>query len=194
MAIRILFLTFGLLLLGGCTLFGGADDCDGPNCEGPQLLDNTKSKTRWYCYGTAEETWDCGNEPAPGKVAAIRPKPPTERLIPLPASPTPAPLEPSPFSLLDQPTDAFTVQLIALRERDGVEQYARANGVTEPIITRVANADGTWYLLLLGVYPDQAAAESAMHAWSLTRTLPVEPWVRRMGPLQEAIRLAGSED
>ena len=94
--------------------------------------------------------------------------------------------------LLSQPASFYTVQLLARRDEQAVVQYAQSNGLPVPLYARIRSQGDNWYVLLLGIYPDQASADEAKRVWMETRTLKVEPWVRRLGPLQDAIREAGA--
>ncbi|MFT7131990.1 MAG: septal ring-binding cell division protein DamX [Cyclobacteriaceae bacterium] len=116
---------------------------------------------------------------------------------PEPASNVPAAINPSLPSLvggsetlLSQPENFYTVQVIAMRSEENVLTYARLNGMQYPLYTRIANDDGPWYVLLLGVYPDVNTAQQAMTDWLRAKSLKVNPWVRQLGALQESIRHA----
>jgi len=93
-------------------------------------------------------------------------------------------------TLLSQPEKFYTVQVIALRSEEKVLKYARLNGMQYPLYTRIANDDGQWYVLLLGVYPDVNTARQAMTDWLRAKNLKVNPWVRQLGALQASIRRA----
>jgi hypothetical protein len=93
-------------------------------------------------------------------------------------------------TLLSQPENFYTVQIIALRSEEHVLQYARLNGMQYPLYTRITNDDGPWYVLLLGVYPDVNTARQAMTDWLRAKNLKVNPWVRQLGALQASIRRA----
>jgi septal ring-binding cell division protein DamX len=93
-------------------------------------------------------------------------------------------------TLLSQPENFYTVQVIALRSEENVLKYARLNGMQHPLYTRLANDDGPWYVLLLGVYPDVNTAREAMTDWLRAKNLKVNPWVRQLGALQASIRRA----
>ncbi|MFT5805613.1 MAG: hypothetical protein ACI9R8_002668 [Candidatus Paceibacteria bacterium] len=93
-------------------------------------------------------------------------------------------------TLLSQPENFYTVQVIALRSEENVLKYARLNGMQYPLYTRLANDDGPWYVLLLGVYPDVNTAREAMTDWLRVKNLKVNPWVRQLGALQASIRRA----
>jgi len=93
-------------------------------------------------------------------------------------------------TLLSQPENFYTVQVIALRSEENVLKYARLNGMQYPLYTRIANDDGPWFVLLLGVYPDVNTARQAMTDWLRAKNLKINPWVRQLGALQASIRRA----
>ena len=92
--------------------------------------------------------------------------------------------------LLDHPANYYTVQLIALPQQPEVLEYAAANGITTPLTALINSQGMPWHVLLLGIYPDISAAEEAAAEWTATKDLKVKPWIRPLGPLQEAIREA----
>ncbi len=93
-------------------------------------------------------------------------------------------------SLLNQPASYYTIQLIALPEQAEVLEYATANGITTPLTARINSQGIPWHVLLLGIYPDKSAAEQAESEWVAARNLKVKPWIRQLGPLQDAMREA----
>tara|TARA_R110002072_G_scaffold3830_6_gene27364 strand:- start:40769 stop:41413 length:645 start_codon:yes stop_codon:yes gene_type:complete len=201
-----------LPLLSSCGLasrFFTTDECEGDTCEAPVLLDNSVTEKKWFCYGNQQdEQWDCLNQKAPEKVSAISAKPQAPRQIETPIeAPIAAPVvaaEPVPElprvqlpnpgqldnQLLELPADHYAVQLIALRNLDGVLEYAGLNGIQSPKFVKIKNDDTDWYVLLLDVYPDRAQAEAAKEDWETAKVLRVQPWIRQLGPLQEAILAA----
>jgi septal ring-binding cell division protein DamX len=92
--------------------------------------------------------------------------------------------------ILEQPADSYTVQLIAMQEEGSVLTYASHNGIDAPLYARIESKDADWFVLLLGTYTNRQSAEEAKDSWESTRTLKIRPWVRNLGPLQDAIRLA----
>lgn len=184
--------------LSGCSLFRNPES--EAEREAPRLLDNSKAENTWYCYGRDEDAWECVQEKNPDLVRKIEPAPAVSER-PAPSMPVPAretvplePPEPPPATvddpLLTQPEDHFAVQLIALQSEEDVLTYARSNGISEPMYTEIENDGTRWYVLLLGVYPDQQTAASARDEWARTKSLKAQPWIRRLGPLQDAIRTA----
>lgn len=96
-------------------------------------------------------------------------------------------------ALLAFPDSSYTVQLIAMRQLDNVLAYADQVNMSRPLYSRVNTEGQICYVLLLGIYPDFETAETARTQWIGTRVLKVEPWVRKLAPLQEAILAAQSE-
>ena len=192
------------------------DKCSGPECENPSLIDNQRTTKKWHCYGQqGTEEWECQTEADNTKISSIQPEARTPRQAVLQQVETlqqqqqnssasldvPAPnprqaeaetQESAPSkqndSLLDQPADYYTIQLIALPQQSEVMKYAETNGITTPL-TALINSQGTpWHVLLLGIYPDKSSAETAASDWIATKNLKIQPWIRPLGPLQDAIR------
>ena len=96
-------------------------------------------------------------------------------------------------ALLAFPESSYTVQLIAMRQLDDVLTYADQVNVGRPLSSRIETEGQIWYVLLLGIYPDFETAETARTQWIGTRVLKVEPWVRKLAPLQTGILAAQAE-
>lgn len=194
-----------ILLLQSCGLadrFFGPQECDDGSCEAPVLLDNSTSERKWYCYGSeADEPWQCLNSADDSKIVAVKPQanpqqarsqiePQTFR-PPTPPSPKPVvPESDTMEALLQTPSDHYAVQLIALRDLAGVQEYATLNGIQDPMLVKIRNDETDWFILLLGVYPDRSLAEAAKREWETAKVLRVQPWIRQLGGLQDAMRLA----
>lgn len=208
--LRLFLLVFVLLpLLSSCGLASRiftTNECEGDNCEAPVLLDNSKVEKKWFCYGSKEgEQWECQNEKDPNKAMGVEAKP--IPIAPKPIAPTPAPeiiAEPAPelpkvrqsgsgpldSQILDLPADHYAVQLIALRDLDGVLEYAGLNGIQSPKFVKTRSDNVNWYVLILDTYPNQEQAEAAKADWETAKVLRVQPWIRQLGPLQDAILAA----
>lgn len=119
-------------------------------------------------------------EPAPAPLRQAKPEPTTPKILPG---------EQSPFAeeVLDSPSGHYAVQLIALRDLSGIIEYANLNGITDPLYVKIRNDQTDWYILLLGIYPERTLAESARRDWQTAKVLRVQPWIRQLGGLQEAI-------
>jgi len=217
------FLTLILGFLSSCSLIGGLgfgskDECADGACETPKILDNQPLEKSWYCYGVPEDrSWDCVSTPQPEKVATVIPAPQKSQTLPVnepvvhepeeiasqvpPQIDLPEVIDAAPpsnsedgaTSIIGQPGDFFTVQLIATQEENRVLEYARRNGLETPLYARIESQDSDWYVLLLGIYPDLSGAENARDEFEGTRTLKVRPWIRKLAPLQDAIKLAQQE-
>ena len=190
--------------LTGCGLaqrFLSTNECEGETCEAPVLLDNSNVEKKWFCYGSEQgEEWQCQNEKDPSKIKAVAPKPPRpSQVVQVAPVATPAPLPPTQrvpnasdvsAKILDLPRNHYAVQLIALRNLAGVKEYASLNGIQEPQLVKIQNDDSDWYVLLLGTYAERSDAETAKDNWETAKVLRVQPWIRQLGPLQDAILAA----
>jgi hypothetical protein len=198
-----------LLCLSSCSIFGKkstGDECAGGACDQAIGDNKTQIPRSWYCYGVQEDrSWDCSKEPRPEMITAVVPI--RTKGVAIPASidvllqrnaPT---VQHSPEltktssatgseEILSLPGDYFTVQLLAMKNEQKVLEYASENGIEDPLYVNILSQDVNWYVLLLGAYPDQSTADNARVAWEESRVLEVEPWTRRLSPLQDAIRQA----
>lgn len=202
-------ITLFLLSLASCSVlenkwFGGKDNCTDGVCEKVQGA-GKQGRENWYCYGVPKDrSWNCGKEPQPDKftrhirennqpgtapdVLPDQPKiladqgnvQPDQNLVRASSS----------EAILNQPGDFFAVQLIALAQETKVLEYAAMNGITDPLYVSMQSQDSHWYALLLGTYPDRRGAEKAKSDWQDNHDAKVQPWVRKLAPLQDAIRLA----
>lgn len=212
--LRYTLLLVSVILLQSCGLtdrFFGDDECDDGSCEAPVLLDNSNSEQKWFCYGKAEDQpWQCQNARDDSQIVAVKPEPPAavaeqRQIIPQPeqisaplavqAPPTPPqpvrlPISPSAQEILDAPSNHYAVQLIALRDLSGVQEYATLNGVKDPLVVKIRNDQTDWFILLLGTYAERTLAEAAKREWETAKVLRVQPWIRQLGGLQDAMRLA----
>lgn len=67
-------ITLIIISLAGCSWFKKDEYCSGADCETPELLDRTPSKTSWYCYPQSDgEGWDCRQAEMPNEVISTRP-------------------------------------------------------------------------------------------------------------------------
>lgn len=200
MSIRILIGALIVAQLSACSLFGHKRQCTGVDCPNPKMAaaKNPNAKPHsWYCYGQESGNWDCLNKPDKSRIVAVTPKyqapvnpdqlattdsqnPPAEKVAI-------QPMVDITNSILDQPDDSYTVQLTASRNRSDLEEYAQEHNITRPVYVSVPGDQGTTYIMLLGVFPDQDKAIDAREVWERTRRLEDEPWVRKLGPLQKAI-------
>lgn len=95
-------------------------------------------------------------------------------------------------SILQQPPGFYAVQLIALQDEYKILKYARDKGLKYPLYAQIQSKGRKSYVLLLGVYPDRLSASQARDAWIRSGNLSLTPWIRQLGPLQDAIAVASS--
>lgn len=93
-------------------------------------------------------------------------------------------------SILQQPAGFYAVQLVALQHEYKILKYARAKGLKYPLYAQIQSRGRISYVLLLGVYPDRLSATRAMDEWIGIGNLSVTPWIRQLGPLQDAMAAA----
>ncbi len=207
-----------LLIVSGCSLLSHdrneIPECTSEACGAGESTN--QARKNYYCYGDQQRQWHCSQAPDPARIATVIPNEVTPVLSPAPETiglpsrtsasrPTEA-VDPAMLDSQDQITDqdrasallafpesSYTIQLIAMRGLNPVLEYASQAGIERPMYTRIRSKGELWYVLLLGVYPDYASAEQARQEWIGTRILKVSPWVRKVGPLQEEIRLSQRE-
>jgi septal ring-binding cell division protein DamX len=209
----VFYLVFvSLLGLAGCSWLQEEDDC--PDCN-IELSKGQSEKSKYYCYGKKDRTWVCETQEDDSKAIAITPRESqsTQRAVlpppPAPLSdtePTAAPVKsPEPakskvpesatseaINLFDAPLVSYIAQLIAVRQLDPVLNYAKQASINNPLYSRIINQLEPWHSLLLGIYEDYNSAVGARDDLRGTRSLKVDPWVRKLGPLQNDISLTES--
>lgn len=92
-------------------------------------------------------------------------------------------------SWLDLPDDFYVVQLLALSDKDALQALAQQLHTPNLAAAAVASRGQIFYVLLLGAYPDQAAAERAI-ASRPPQLRHFNPWIRSVGSLKDAVRQA----
>lgn len=114
-------------------------------------------------------------------------------------SETPTAAEASPglsefeLTLLDAPSDSYTVQIIASTSEAGVREFIAAAQLGEVHgYFETRRRRGPWFVVVDGVYADWEVASAAR-----TRLAgefdDLEPWIRRMGQIHGEINLAGKQ-
>lgn len=91
--------------------------------------------------------------------------------------------------ILAQPRSAWAIQLIATASRDSLERVAEEHELYDHPAVRLANGTNVRYALIWDVYPDRASAEAAMRALP-AHLKAMNPWLRPIGPLQDAMNEA----
>ena len=201
-----------LVLITSCSSIGGLfsnDPCEGEGCDSAGQRDNSNTTQEWYCYGKNDGgEWQCENKRDRGKIVAIAPDNPVPAQA-QPVSPTqPDVVRPAEIiaassaitqsvnpavgseRILQQPEDFYAVQLVAMEDEASVLSYASQNEISDPLYARISSQGKDWFVLLLGLYAEKSAATEANEVWMQTRNLKIKPWIRKLGPLQDAIRAA----
>jgi septal ring-binding cell division protein DamX len=188
-----LLVTLTLACVSGCSWFGSSEDSN------TNINISAVEQVKHYCYGTKDKRWECEEQPSPTKINTefndpARNKEPSAPATSLTSNKKPAvATEFASNKLLSAPGSAYTVQLIAMKNLKPVLAYAKKVGIEEPLLATVLDNDQVWHLLLLGIYDNPQSANASKDLWIGTRVLKVEPWVRKLGPLQEAIERYLSE-
>ena len=95
----------------------------------------------------------------------------------------------SPVSLEALPSSFWTVQIIALSSRQELKDFLADIRLEALTGARIRSNGRTFYVALLGVYENRAAAEQAARLRP-EALLPFEPYIRSLGSLQEAMARA----
>lgn len=84
------------------------------------------------------------------------------------------------------PAQFYTVQIVALSSMEALESFRIAHRLSGVLGARVEAGGEIYYTLLLGVYENltDAKAAAASRPASLQH---MEPWIRKLGPLQDAV-------
>jgi len=90
---------------------------------------------------------------------------------------------PAETSIMDQPANYFTMQLMASVEIDRVNRFAEKNQVSTQYVVATERDGVIWYVLLLDVYPDYSSAVAARD--DIAPSLKNVPWIRRVGSVQK---------
>jgi septal ring-binding cell division protein DamX len=188
-----------LLLLAAC-------GCAGTSPSGDAVA---ASRPQWFCDAAADGTdWNCIRSETPISRAptARRPAPVVEtheppetavrpsRVERSVAAPNDTPAQPSATGavpLVDLPSNYYVVQLLALSSKDALQALATELNVPNLSGAAVESDGQLFYVLLLGAYPDRAAAERAI-AERPEALASFAPWIRSLGSLKEGMWRAQS--
>ena len=157
-------------------------------CRGPTPVDVLGSRTApeddWFCDAGSAGDWVCVQDPA--LVANPQPRQQHQSAI-VPDSP--AGQESSHRLVLGWRPGDYTVQLIALESMSAADEFAAEIRLAGLHRVRIESGGQVLYAMLLGPYTDRGAADRAV-AGLPQNVQSLEPWVRKIGPLQEAMRRA----
>jgi len=88
-------------------------------------------------------------------------------------------------TFMEQPTDYYTLQLIASVDIDRVMRFAEEEQISTQYIVATERDGVIWHVLLLDVYPDYSSALAARD--EIASSLKNTPWVRRVGSVQKLV-------
>lgn len=89
----------------------------------------------------------------------------------------------------DLPPDYYTIQLVAVSDRERLQKFAEMHDLWGLTAARVKTDRGLYYVLLWGVYETREQARAYLQ--KLPPTLdPDKVWIRPLGSLQAAMRAA----
>lgn len=89
-------------------------------------------------------------------------------------------------SLLAYPEWVYSLQLIAARHPSTIDRLLPLYQETGHEVFRLDDPESGLELLLIGVFPDELSARRARE--ELDPPPAQEPWIRRLGPLQDVLR------
>lgn len=89
-------------------------------------------------------------------------------------------------TIMDQPADYYTMQLMASVDIDRVIRFAEANQLSTQYLVATERDGVIWHVLLLDVYPDYSSAVAARD--EIAPSLKNEPWIRKVGSVQKLVR------
>ena len=90
---------------------------------------------------------------------------------------------------MGMPDTHYTVQLIAMKTREELDQFARRHGLKGTLAARVEREGELYYVLLLGVYEVFEEAQTAV-AGLPAPVHEAKPWIRPLRSLQAAMARA----
>ena len=180
----------------------------------PVWSENAPEPPKKLCQPAADGQWNCSAATAPlPRQRNGAPVPPADTRVTAPASapaarPVPVSVsngssvvpastagsnnsaEPHPkVRILTQPRTAWAIQLIATQSREALERIAEQQKLYDHPAVRLASDKVVRYALIWDVYPDRNSAQAAMNALPAALQA-LKPWLRPIGPLQDAMNEA----
>jgi septal ring-binding cell division protein DamX len=125
----------------------------------------------------------------PEPVQTYEPEPLAEPESELEPEPVAAPLEEprsEVASIMDQPANYYTLQLMASVDIDRVIQFAEQNQISTQYVVATERDGVIWHVLLLDVFPDYSSAVAARD--EIAPSLTNAPWIRKVGSVQALVR------
>ncbi len=94
-------------------------------------------------------------------------------------------VEPEPVmggDIVSQPANYYAVQVCASSSMDKLLKFANRHQLPDQWTAKINVNGKTWYVLLLGIYPNRAEASTALS--EVSGRLDTRPWIRSVGSLQ----------
>lgn len=88
-------------------------------------------------------------------------------------------------SIMDQPADYYTMQLMASVDLDRVMKFAEQNQLSTQYVVATERDGVIWHVLLLDVYSDYSSAVAARD--EIAPSLKNAPWIRKVGSVQKLV-------
>ncbi len=88
-------------------------------------------------------------------------------------------------SIMDQPANFYTMQLMASVDIDRVMKFAEQNQISTQYIVATERDGVIWHVLLLDIYPDYSSAAAARD--EIAPSLKSAPWIRSVGSVQKLV-------
>ena len=153
------------------------------------LGSRTAPEDDWFCGAGADGEWECVQDQALVANPDSRQDKPVDKDTPASALEPDDPARADREPVLEWPAGHYAVQLIAMESEPAVAGLAHRLAIAGLLRARVESDGRLFHVLLVGPYAEQRDAVAA--ATSLVQRMPtLEPWVRSVGPLQEAVRRA----
>ncbi len=92
-------------------------------------------------------------------------------------------------ALGELPAHFYAVQIVAMSSMEALESFQHEHQLGGILAARVEADGAVYYVLLLGIYETLADAKAAA-ASRPESLMAVNPWIRKLGPLQAAVRRA----
>ena len=92
--------------------------------------------------------------------------------------------------LFSAPPDNYTIQLTAMRELESVLDYSASPTIDDPIHSQIFNTGGITFVLGSGILKNEVSALKFQAKLAQDTELTLEPWIIKLGSLQNAIRPA----
>ena len=154
------------------------------------LGSRTAPEDDWFCGAAADGQWECVQDQALVANPDLRSGKPVSMQIRQPRFRAPdKPIRAAGQPVLEWPAGHYAVQLIALESEQAVTGLADRLDIAGLLHARLESGGRLFHVLLLGPYAERVDAADA--GASLVQRMPtLEPWVRSIGALQEAVRRA----